>query len=189
MDEKQTNVPENDQTREAEAQEAEKKSEEAAEEPAKKKKKKDPSETEKLKEELAAEHDRYLRTLAEYDNFRKRSKKEREALYTDVQADTIKKILPVYDNLLRAVAQETADTAYHKGVEMILNQYVDILTKLGVTAIEAVGQPFDANLHNAVMQVSDPELGENVVAEEFEKGFRMGDKVLRPSVVKVANCG
>ena len=138
-------------------------------------------------DEKAAETDRYLRLAAEYDNYRKRSAKEREAIFTDVKTDTVAKFLPVYDNLVRALAQETADEAYKKGVEMIMNQFMDVMTKLGVTEIEAVGKEFDPEIHNAVMHVDDESLGENIVAEEFQKGFKLGEKVIRFSVVKVAN--
>ena len=138
-------------------------------------------------DEKAAETDRYLRLAAEYDNYRKRSAKEREAIFTDVKTDTVAKFLPVYDNLVRALAQETADEAYKKGVEMIMNQFMDVMTKLGVTEIEAVGKEFDPEIHNAVMHVDDASLGENIIAEEFQKGFKLGEKVIRFSVVKVAN--
>ena len=137
--------------------------------------------------ELAAEKERHLRTLAEYDNFRKRSAKERENIYADVRADTVTKFLPVYDNLVRALAQATEDEAYRKGVEMIMTQLEEILTKLGVVAIPAVGEVFDPKLHNAVMHVEDESCGEGIIVEEFQKGFRMGDKIIRFSMVKVAN--
>lgn len=140
-----------------------------------------------LEAQLKAEHDKYLRLAAEYDNFRKRSQKEREAMYNDVKSDTISKLLPIYDNLERALSQETEDTAYKKGVEMIMTQFKDIFSKLGVTEIEAVGKPFDPAVHNAVMHIEDDTLDKNVVAEEFAKGFMMGDKVIRFSMVKVAN--
>ncbi len=141
----------------------------------------------KAKEDLAAEHDKYLRILAEYDNFRKRSAKERENIYADVRADTVKKFLPVYDNLVRALAQTTEDEAYRKGVEMIMTQFESVLKALGVTAMDAVGQEFNPDLHNAVMHVEDESVGEGIVVEEFEKGFKLGDKVIRFSMVKVAN--
>ena len=140
-----------------------------------------------LEAELAAEHDRYLRMLAEYDNFRKRSQKERESIYSDVRADTVSRFLPVYDNLLRAVQQATDDEAYLRGVEMILNQMKEIMTKLGVTEIEAVGKSFNPDLHNAVMHVEDENYGEGEIVQEFEKGFLLGDKVIRFSMVQVAN--
>lgn len=138
-------------------------------------------------DEMAILNDKYLRVCAEYDNFRRRSQKEREALYGDVRADVVNKFLPVYDNLERALKQSTEDEAYRKGVEMIMTQFVTTLEKLGVEAIECLGQTFDPNLHNAVMHVDDEEKGENEIVEEFQKGFKMGDKVIRFSVVKVAN--
>lgn len=154
----------------------------------KKKKDKASEELEKVQKELAAEKDKYLRLLAEYDNFRKRSQKERENIYTDVYADTVAKFLPIYDNLERAVKQETCDEAYSKGVEMIMTQLKEIISKLGVTEIEAAsGTVFDPAVHNAVMHIEDENFGESVVAEEFQKGFTLGDKVLRCSIVKVAN--
>ena len=125
--------------------------------------------------------------LAEYDNFRKRSQKEREAIYSDVRADTISLFLPVYDNLLRAVQQATEDEAYLRGVEMILNQMKEIMEKLGVKEIEAVGKPFNPDLHNAVMHVEDENYGEGEIIQEFQKGFLLGDKVIRFSMVQVAN--
>ena len=145
------------------------------------------AETDALKTQLAQEHDKYLRLYAEFDNYRKRSQKEREGLYADVKAETVKALLPVYDNLDRALQQGTEDTAFYKGVEMTMKQLSEIFEKLGVAPIEAVGQPFDPARHNAVMHVEDESLGENVVAEEFQKGFTLGDKVIRFSMVKVAN--
>ena len=141
----------------------------------------------KKAEKKADEKDKYLRLLAEYDNYRRRSTREREAIYADVRCDTLKKFLPVYDSLSRALAQTPADDPARKGLEGIMNQYNTALNQLGVTAIEAVGQPFDANRHNAVMHIEDDAYGEGVVVEEFEKGFCIGDRVLRYSVVKVAN--
>ena len=136
---------------------------------------------------VQAEHDRYLRLAAEYDNYRKRSARERESIYSDVRADTVTKFLPVYDNLVRALEQSTADEAYRKGVEMIMTQFEDILGRLGVTEIESVGQTFDPALHNAVMHDTDEEKGENVIVQELQKGFKMGDKVIRFAMVKVVN--
>ncbi len=136
---------------------------------------------------LAALNDKYLRICAEYDNFRKRSQKEKEALYKDVKAETLKSFLPVYDNLLRALAQPTEDAAYAKGVEMIMAQFNATMEKLGVEKIESLGQTFDPAFHNAVMHVDDEEKGENEIVEVFQEGFRMGDKVIRFAMVKVAN--
>jgi len=138
-------------------------------------------------DELRAERDKYLRLLAEYDNFRKRSAKEREAIFADVRADTVTKFLPVYDNLARALAQQTADEAYYKGVELIMAQLTETLVKLGVTEIPALGEKFDPELHNAVMHAQDESKGEGIIAEEFQKGFKLGDKVIRHSMVKVVN--
>jgi len=138
--------------------------------------------------ELATEKDKCLRVMAEYDNFRKRSQKERENIYSEVRGDTVAKLLPVYDNLERALKQETADEAYRKGVEMIMTQFKDIMGKLGVNEIPAgAGDKFDPEVHNAVMHVEDENLGENEIVEELQKGFRLGDKVIRFSMVKVAN--
>ena len=175
---KQETAPETEQKPD---KKAEKKSEKAE-------KKSEKAPTKKsLEEELAAERDKYLRLLAEYDNFRRRSAKERENIYTDVRCETLKKFLPVYDSLSRALAQTPEDDACRKGLEMIMTQYEKSLEQLGVVMIEAVGQPFDANLHNAVMHIEDENYGENVIVEEFEKGFKIGDKILRYSMVKVAN--
>ena len=137
--------------------------------------------------ELTAMNDKYLRLYAEYDNFRKRSQKEKEALYKDVKAETLKSFLPVYDNLLRALAQPTEDTAYAKGVEMIMAQFNSTMEKLGVEKIESLGQSFDPAYHNAVMHVDDETKGENEIVEVFQEGFKMGDKVIRFAMVKVAN--
>ena len=140
-----------------------------------------------IESQLAAEKEKFLRLAAEYDNYRKRSAKEREAMYADVRCDTVTQFLPVYDNLARALANETADEAYKKGVEMIMTQFKDILKKLGVEEIDALGRPFDPTRHNAVMHVEDEAKGDNEVVDEFQKGFIMGDKVIRHSMVKVAN--
>lgn len=138
-------------------------------------------------DEAKAANERYLRLMAEYDNFRKRSAKERENIYTDVRVDTVSKFLPVYDNLQRAMATATADEAYKKGVEMTFNQLCEVFKKLGVEEIPAVGEKFDPNVHNAVMHVEDEEKGESEIVEEFQKGFKIGEKVIRFSMVKVAN--
>ena len=139
------------------------------------------------KDEVADEHDRFLRLIAEYDNFRKRSAKERENIYTDVRVDTVTKFLPVYDNLQRAMNTQTLDEAYKKGVEMTFNQLKQVMTSLGVEEIPAEGETFDPTVHNAVMHVEDESFGENVIIEEFQKGFKLGGKVIRFSMVKVAN--
>ena len=136
---------------------------------------------------VAEEKEKYLRLAAEYDNFRRRTQKEKESLYGDIKADALTKFLPVYDNLERALKQETADEAYRKGVEMIMTQFVSTMEKLGVTEIEALGEKFDPAKHNAVMHVDDESCGENEVVEVFQKGFRLNDKVIRFAMVKVAN--
>ena len=139
------------------------------------------------KDQLAQQEDKVLRLAAEYDNYRKRTAKEKEALWAEAKADTAIAFLPVYDNLERALKQPTADEAYKKGVEMTMNQLKEVFSKLGITEIPALGQPFDPNFHNAVMHVEDESLGENVVAEVFQSGFQLGDKVIRFAMVKVAN--
>ena len=153
----------------------------------KKDKKKEPDKTAELEAQLAAANDRYLRLAAEYDNFRRRSQKEKDALYSDIRSDTIQKFLPIYDNLERALKQGTEDEAYRKGVELIMAQMNTTLEKLGVTVIESLGQTFDPALHNAVMHVDDEEKGENEIVEVFQQGFKQGDKVIRFAMVKVAN--
>lgn len=142
---------------------------------------------EQLQAELAAEQDKYLRLLAEYDNFRKRSQKEKDNLYTEIRAETVGKFLPVYDNLERALNQPTADEAYKKGVEMTMGGLIEVMEKLGVEIFGDVGDSFDPNMHNAVMHCEDETMGENVLAEVFQKGFRVGEKVIRFAMVRVAN--
>ena len=155
---------------------------------AKKEKKEEPKPQEPdYKAELNGANDRYLRLLAEYDNYRKRSQKEKDSLYGDIRADVVSKFLPVYDNLARALAQSTEDEAYRKGVEMIMTQFCTTMEKLGVTKIESLGKTFDPNLHNAVMHVDDEEKGENEIVEVFQDGFMIGEKVIRFAMVKVAN--
>ena len=164
---------------------------EAAKQPEEKKpeaaKQQEASEFEKAQQALAQEHDSYLRLAAEYDNYRKRSQKEKDNLYTEIRSETVEKFLPVYDNLERALAQETQDAAFKKGVEMTMNQLVSVMEKLGVESFGAAGDHFDPQLHNAVMHIEDESLGENVIAEVFQKGFKVGEKVVRFAMVKVAN--
>ena len=138
-------------------------------------------------EKYNAEHDQFLRLAAEFDNFRKRTIKEKEASYGNGRADAVAKLLPVYDNLERALNQETADTAYKKGVEMTMTELVKILNGLGVEIFGNVGEAFDPNLHNAVMHIESEELEENTIAAVFQKGFKIGDKVVRFAMVQVAN--
>ena len=140
-----------------------------------------------LESEKAALNDKFLRICAEYDNFRRRSQKEKDALYGDIKANTVSQFLPVYDNLERALKQSTEDEAYRKGVEMIMTQFETTLEKLGVKEIACLGEKFNPDLHNAVMHVDDEEKGENEIVEVFQKGFTLNDKVIRFAMVKVAN--
>ena len=138
--------------------------------------------------QLESVKDQFVRLTAEYDNYRKRTAKEKDSLYQDAKADTIKEFLAVYDNLERAVSTEgDEDSPHKKGLEMIFHQYQEILKKLGVTEMEAQGQPFDPEKHNAVMHIDDENYGENVVSQVFQAGFMLGDKVLRYAIVQVAN--
>ena len=138
-------------------------------------------------EKYNAEHDSFLRLYAEYDNFRKRTIKEKEASYGNGKADTLAKLLPIYDNLERALNQPTEDAAFKKGVEMTMTELVKIFTGLGVEIFGQKGDAFDPNLHNAVMHTEDKELGENTISQVFQKGFKIGDKVVRFAMVQVAN--
>ena len=140
-----------------------------------------------FEEKYNAEHDAHLRLAAEYDNFRKRTIKEKEASYGNGKADAVAKMLPVYDNLERALNQETTDAAYKKGVEMTMAELVKIFTSLGVEVFGNVGDQFDPNLHNAVMHIENEELEENSISAVFQKGFKIGDKVVRFAMVQVAN--
>ena len=140
-----------------------------------------------FEEKYNQEHDAYLRLAAEYANFRKRTTAEKDAAYSNGKADAIEKLLPVYDNLSRAMAQETADAAFKKGVEMTMNELVKIFSGLGVEIFGNPGDAFDPNLHNAVMHIDDENLAENTVSMVFQKGFKLGDKVIRFAMVQVAN--
>ena len=138
-------------------------------------------------EKYNAERDAHLRVAAEFDNFRKRTVKEKEASYGNGKADAVEKLLPVYDNLERALNQPCTDEAYKKGVEMTMTELTKIFTSLGVEIFGNVGDEFDPNLHNAVMHIENEELGENTIAAVFQKGFKIGDKVVRFAMVQVAN--
>lgn len=173
--------PEAAETEQTAAEQAAETAEPAAEQPAAQ-----PAEDWKAKyDEL---NDRYLRMAAEYDNFRKRSQREREQAYSDAVSHAVKALLPTYDNLERAIKAETADAEYKKGVELTMNQLVESLKGINVTLIEAsAGTAFDPNFHNAVMHCEDEAFGENQIAEVFQQGFQIGDKVIRHAMVKVAN--
>ena len=170
---------------------------EKAEKPGKGKKKKEKTYTltqsqmeaaELAAKQLESVKDQFVRLTAEYDNYRKRTAKEKDSLYQDAKADTIKEFLAVYDNLQWAVSTEgDEDSPHKKGLEMIFHQYQEILKKLGVTEIEAQGQTFDPEKHNAVMHIDDENFGENVVSQVFQAGFMLGDKVIRHAIVQVAN--
>ena len=142
---------------------------------------------EQLAKLVSENNDKYLRLAAEYDNYRKRTTKEKENLYTDAKVDTIKPFLEIYDNLLRGIAQFEDGDSHKQGMELIAKQFLTVLEKLGVSEIEAEGQPFDPEKHNAVMHVEDENVGENTIVEVFQKGFALGDKVIRFAMVKVAN--
>ncbi len=142
---------------------------------------------ESLEKQLSEEKDKYLRVSAEYDNFRRRSLNDRTVAVANAKSEVIIEILSVIDNFERALAAETTDENYKKGVEMIFNQYKAILEKLGVTEIEALNCEFDPNVHNAVNQVEDENFGENTVCQVFQKGYKLGDKVIRCAMVVVAN--
>ena len=176
------------QTEEKAGTPKEEKKEKAKKEKAEKKKEEKAAPQEDKKPEAPqAQSDAYLRLLAEYDNYRKRSQREKDSLYADIKADTLLKFLPVYDNLVRALNQPTEDEAYRKGIEMIMTQFCTTMEKLGVEKIESLGRTFDPALHNAVMHVDDETKGENEIVEVFQEGFRLGDKVIRFAMVKVAN--
>lgn len=147
-----------------------------------------PSKEEELEKELAAAKEAHIRTLAEYDNYRKRTAKEKEGIYGDAKADCMKSLLGVLDNFDRALSVDNSDfESYKKGVEMIYTNFCEILKNLGVEAFGEKGEAFDPNFHNGVMHIEDDSLGENVIAEVFSKGYKLGDRVLRPAMVQVAN--
>ena len=144
-------------------------------------------EVDPFEEKYNAEHDAHLRLAAEYDNFRKRTLKEKEASYGNGRADTVAKLLPVYDNLERALNQPTEDAAYKKGVEMTMTELVKIFTGLGVEIFGEAGEHFDPSLHNAVMHTEDDRVGESTITQVFQKGFKLGEKIVRFAMVQVAN--
>ena len=154
---------------------------EAAQEPEK------APEADPFEEKYNAEHDSYLRLAADYDNYRKRTAKEKEQSYSNGKADTILKLLPIYDNLERAMRQDTEDAAYKKGVEMTMTELVKIFTGLGVEIFGEAGEHFDPSLHNAVMHTEDDRVGESTITQVFQKGFKLGEKIVRFAMVQVAN--
>ena len=138
-------------------------------------------------EKYNAEHDSFLRLAAEFDNFRKRTVKEKEQSYANGRADAVEKLLPVYDNLERALSQPTEDAAFKKGVEMTMNELVKILSGLGVEIYGEKGESFDPNIHNAVMHIEEDGVEESTITQVFQKGIRMGEKIIRFAMVQVAN--
>ena len=173
-----------EETVETEAAEAAEAVEEPVEEPAE-----EPSDDlANLQKALEEEQNRYLRLMAEYDNFRKRSAREKDGIYTDAKADTFTSLLPVLDNFDRAFENEDASPEdFRKGIEMTRDQLLAVFEKAGVEAYGEAGEPFDPNIHNAVSHIEDPEQGDNVLAQVFQKGYKLGDKVLRHAMVVVAN--
>ncbi len=146
------------------------------------------SEIDKLNKELSEEKDKFLRLAAEYDNYRKRSVKEKTDAYSNAKSDVISDILPIIDNFERAAANSESDfDGYKKGIEMIFTQFMNVFSKYGVESFGEEGETFDPEYHNAVMVVEDENLGDNVIAQVFSKGYKLGDKIIREAVVKVAN--
>ena len=145
------------------------------------------NELQQVKEELDDITDRYKRILAEFENHKKRSQKEREMLYSSILGDLVEKMLPVIDNLENAVKAETQDEEYKKGIELVLKQFKDVLAANGVEEIKAVGETFDPELHEAVSSIQDENLGEKEIASEYRKGYKIGTKIIRHSMVVVAN--
>ncbi len=141
----------------------------------------------KLTDELEDLKDRHTRLIAEFDNLKKRSAKERESLYNSIICDIVTPLLPIVDNLEHAVAQKTEDEEYKKGIELVLKQFKDVLASQNVKEIEAVGKPFDPSIHEAVSMIQNENLGEKIVAQEYRKGYMIGNKVIRHSMVVVAN--
>lgn len=148
---------------------------------------KNSEELKKLQDDYAALNDKYLRMLAEYDNFRKRTQKDLDSRVSNTKVDVLSKILPVVDNFERAALSDADLESYKKGIEMIVNQFLEILKNIGVEEFGAPGEQFDPNIHNGVMHVEDENFGENEIADVFMKGYKLGDKIIRPATVKVAN--
>ena len=180
---KKEEAAEEQNTAEAEALRTEQK----AETPKKEKKQKKNSEAEKLKTELDEKNDLLLRTAAEFDNFKKRTEREKAATAEYAKASVMKTLLPILDNADRAAAFEPGTEQYNKGIELIVKELMGLSGKLGLTEIGAVGEQFDPNLHEAVMHIEDQDLGENVIAQVLQKGYKFGDTVVRPAMVQVAN--
>lgn len=154
----------------------------------KSKKNKNDEELKKLRDDYAALNDKYMRILAEYDNYRKRTQKDLDSRVSNTKVDILSKILPVVDNFERAAGSESADfDSYKKGIEMTVNQFLEILKNIGVEEFGAAGDTFDPNIHNGVMHIDDDSFGENEITDVFMKGYKLGDRIIRPATVKVAN--
>ena len=188
-DENQKEQLEKEESRQTDAPEetAEKEEKAAEDTEAEKEEKKGTGELDILKKDYAVLNDRFLRTVAEYDNFRKRTQKEKEQIYSDAAASVSKQFLPVLDNLERALEYECSDNEFKKGVEMIATSIRTAFEKCGIKTVGEVGEPFDPNIHNAVMHEENNDLPENAVSMVLQKGYILGDKLLRPAMVKVAN--
>lgn len=142
---------------------------------------------EELEKQLSDANDKYLRLCAEYDNYRKRTTREKTEAYGDATAKCIGEILPILDSFERAIDAECTDEAFKNGMQMIYNQFLDVLKKIGVEEMEAMGKEFDPNIHNAIKQIDDENFDENTICEVFQKGYKLGDRVIRHAVVAVAN--
>ena len=181
------NAPQEEQPQANTTPETEQAAEKAAEEETFTVTREQMAQMEQLAKMVSDASDKYLRLAAEYDNYRKRTTKEKENTYADAKADTVKEFLGVLDNLERGLAQFDEGDPHRQGMELICRQFLAVLEKLGVTRIEAQGQPFDPQKHDAVMHVEDENVGENTVVEVLQQGYQLGDKVLRFAMVKVAN--
>ena len=184
---KKKNAPQEEQPQANTTPETEQAAEKAAEEETFTVTREQMEQMEQLAKMVSDASDKYLRLAAEYDNYRKRTTKEKENTYADAKADTVKEFLGVLDNLERGLAQFAEGDPHRQGMELICRQFLAVLEKLGVTRIEAQGQPFDPQKHDAVMHVEDENVGENTVVEVLQQGYQLGDKVLRFAMVKVAN--
>ena len=145
------------------------------------------SETELLSEKVNELQDKLMRTMAEYDNFRKRSQREKEAIYPQATAAAVAKFVPILDTFNRALGSPCADEEFKKGVEMILHNFIETLTALGVEEFAEAGDPFNPEMHNAVMHIEDENAGQSVIVEVFQRGYKLGDRIVRHAMVKVAN--
>lgn len=169
------------------AEEEKVQNEQQVDEKKEKKKSKKDTEIEKLKEELENKNDLLIRTAAEFDNYKKRTEREKSGVAEFAKAGIIKKLLPIIDNIDRASVSDKDSADYIKGIEMIVKQFEAIADTLGIEQIGSVGDTFDPNMHEAVMHIEDEEMSENVIAEVLQKGYKLGDTVIRPAMVKVAN--